>query len=85
MIPQSAFIAVLLNPTNPAIDTQLRELDYAAHALGLRLDVHRASTDSDLDIAFAAIGKAQTGALLITSDPLFNSKREKVAAEAARI
>jgi putative tryptophan/tyrosine transport system substrate-binding protein len=44
MIPQSAVIAVLLNPTNPVIDTQAREVDDAAHALGLRLDVHRAST-----------------------------------------
>jgi ABC-type uncharacterized transport system substrate-binding protein len=56
----------------------------AAHTLGLRLDIYRASTDSDLDATFAAIGKAQARALLIVSDPFFNSKREKLAAEAAR-
>jgi putative ABC transport system substrate-binding protein len=84
MVPQAGVIAVLMNPSNPVIDTQSREIDDAAHALGLRLDVHHASTDRDLDAAFAAIGKAQGGALLIASDPFFNSKREKLAAETTR-
>ena len=84
MVPQAGVIAVLLNPSNPVIDTQSREIDYAAHALGLRLDVEHASTDSDLDTAFAAFAEARAGALLIASDPIFNSKREKLAAEAAR-
>jgi putative ABC transport system substrate-binding protein len=84
MVPQADVVAVLLNPSNRVIDTQSTELDYAAHALGLRFVVHRASTDSDLDTAFTAIGKTQAVALLIASDPFFDSKREKVAAEAAR-
>jgi ABC-type uncharacterized transport system substrate-binding protein len=84
MVPQAGVVAVLLNPRNPVIGTQSREVDNAAHALGLRLDVHHASTDSDLDAAFAAIGKAHAGALLIASDPFFDSKREKIADEAAR-
>jgi putative ABC transport system substrate-binding protein len=83
-IPRAGVIAVLMNPSNPVIDTQSREIDDAAHALGLQLDVHHASTDRDLDTAFAAIGNAQAGALLIASDPFFNSKRDKLAAEAAR-
>jgi putative tryptophan/tyrosine transport system substrate-binding protein len=84
MVPQADAVAVLLDPTNPVIDTQSRELDYAAQALGLRLDVNRASTDGDLDTAFAAIGKARAGALLIGSGPFFDLKREKVVAEATR-
>jgi putative tryptophan/tyrosine transport system substrate-binding protein len=84
MVPQAGVVAVLLNPSNPVIDTQSREVDDAAHALGLRLDVHRASTDRDLDTAFAAIGKAQAGALLIASDPFFDINREKLVDEAAR-
>jgi putative ABC transport system substrate-binding protein len=83
-IPQAGVVAVLLNPSNPVFETQSREIDYAAHALGLRLDVQHASTDRDLDTAFPAIGKAQAGALLVTGDPFFDSKREKLAAEAAR-
>jgi putative ABC transport system substrate-binding protein len=73
-IPQTSAIAVLLNPTNPVIDIQSREVDDAAHALGLRLDVYRASTDSDLDTAFAAIGKTPAGALLVTADKIFQLK-----------
>jgi putative ABC transport system substrate-binding protein len=57
-IPQAGVVAVLLNPSNPIIDSQSRELYDAADALGLRLDVQHASTDSDLDTAFAAIGKS---------------------------
>jgi putative tryptophan/tyrosine transport system substrate-binding protein len=49
MVPQARSVTVLLNPSNPVIDTQLREVDLAAHTLGLQLDVHRAGTDSDLD------------------------------------
>jgi putative tryptophan/tyrosine transport system substrate-binding protein len=84
MVPQAGVVAVLLNSSNPVIDTQSREVGDAAHALGVRIDVHRASTDRDIDTAFATIGKAQAGALLIASDPFFNSMREKLAAEAAR-
>jgi putative ABC transport system substrate-binding protein len=84
MVPQAGVIAVLMNPSNPVIDTQSREIDDAAHTLGLRLDVHHASTDRDLDTAFAAIGNAQARALLIASDPFFNSKRDLLTAEAAR-
>jgi ABC-type uncharacterized transport system substrate-binding protein len=83
MVPQAGVVAVLLNPSNPVIDTQSREIEDAAHALGLRLDVHRASTDHDIEAAFTTISKAQAGALLIASDPFFNSMREKLAAEAA--
>jgi putative tryptophan/tyrosine transport system substrate-binding protein len=84
MVPQADVVAVLLNSSNPVIDTQSREIDYGAHTLGLRLDVQRAGTDSDLDTAFVAFGKARAGALLVTGDPFFNSRREKVIAEAAR-
>ena len=83
LVPQAGVIAVLLDPNNPVIDTQTRELDYAAQALGVRLDIHRARTDSDLDTAFLDIGNAPAGALLITSGPFLDSKREKIAAEAA--
>jgi putative tryptophan/tyrosine transport system substrate-binding protein len=84
MVPHAGIVAVLLNPNNPVFDTQSREIDYAAHTLGVQLDVQRAGTDSELDAAFAALGKVQAGALLVTADPFFNSKHEKVIGEAAR-
>jgi putative tryptophan/tyrosine transport system substrate-binding protein len=84
MAPQVSTIAVLLNPRGPIPVSQSEEVENAAHSLGLRLVIYRASTDNDLAAAFAAIGKAQTGALLIVSDSFFNSKREKLAAEAIR-
>ena len=55
VIPTAALVAVLLNPTSPTADPQLRNLQAAAPALGLQLHVLRASTERDFDAAFATL------------------------------
>jgi putative ABC transport system substrate-binding protein len=84
VVPAAATVAVLLNPTNVVAETQLKDLREAARPLGLQLDVLNASTEGDLETAFKIIVQKRAGALTVTSDPFFNSRRQKIVALATR-
>jgi putative ABC transport system substrate-binding protein len=84
LVPQAKAIGVLLNPKFQAADKQLRDLQEAAPAIGLQIDVLRASTDRELDEAFATITKQHIAALAVAADPFFDTRRDKLVALAAR-
>ncbi len=84
LVPAAALIAVLLNPTNANFQTQLRGVQDAARALGQQVSILSASTERDIDVAFATVTESRAGALLVGSDPFFNSERDQVIALAAR-
>ena len=56
----------------------------AASVMGLKIQLLKASTDREIDAAFASVVQARTGALLVGGDPLFNNRIEQVIALAAR-
>ena len=62
----------------------MRDLQAAARSLGLQLHVLRASNERDVDGAFTTLAQLRAGALVISSDPFFNSRTEQLAALAAR-
>jgi putative ABC transport system substrate-binding protein len=84
LAPKAAVIAVLGEPGVPGYQTQTEELQAAAHALGLQVFVLNASTNAEIDDAFAALGQRRAGALILTDTALFNGRREQVVALAAR-
>jgi putative tryptophan/tyrosine transport system substrate-binding protein len=85
LVPTASIIALLVNPTNPSnAETLSRNLQAAAHTLGLQLHLLHASTERELDAAFASLSRLRAGALVIGSDPFFNSRTEQLAALAAR-
>ncbi len=84
MVPTVGVVAILVNPNFPDTAIQEREAQSAARLLGLQLHVLRAATEGDLDAAFAAISQLRAGALLVGNDTYFNSRREWIAALAAR-
>jgi putative ABC transport system substrate-binding protein len=84
MVPTTTNIAVLLDPTVPVAGTQLRDLQGAARTLGLQLNVLYASTDRDLDTAFATLIELRAGALMIGAAAFFTIRLEKLAALALR-
>jgi len=84
LIPRAEVISVLLNPNLPSTQDQLTQLQAAAHALGLRLNVLHASNPSGIDEAFAAAAHEQIPALIVAADPFFNTRREQILALAAR-
>jgi putative ABC transport system substrate-binding protein len=84
LVPTAALIAVLLNPTNANFQTQLRGVQDAARTLGQQVSILSASTERDIDVAFATATESRAGALLVSSDPFFNDAHDQVIALAAR-
>jgi putative tryptophan/tyrosine transport system substrate-binding protein len=85
LMPTTTNIAVLIDPTTPSIAEQfLRGLQAAAPTLGLQLHVLHASTERDLDTAFATLAQLRTGALVIGPNLFFNAHIEQLAALALR-
>ncbi len=84
LVPQANVIALLVNPNNPAIEPIVRDVQEAARASGVQLHILKASTESDIDDAFAALVQRQAGALLVATDPFFMQRREQIVALAAR-
>ena len=68
VVPTAAVIAILLNPTSPTADSQLRSLQAAADALRVRLHILHATTDRDFDAVFESLLQLRPGGLVVTSD-----------------
>jgi putative tryptophan/tyrosine transport system substrate-binding protein len=84
LAPGIAAIAVLTNPNFPGTERQLRDVEAAARVLGLQLLVLRASSEREIDAAFATIAQQSGAALLVGVDPFFLSLRDQIVALAAR-
>jgi putative ABC transport system substrate-binding protein len=85
LLPAATIIAVLVNPSAPAITEQFtRDLQAAAPALGLQLRFLHASTDRDLDSAFEALSQLRADALVIGPYQFFNSRMERIGALSLR-
>jgi hypothetical protein len=66
-------MAFLVHPDNPGTESQINEHQAAAHKLGLRLHVLRASSEGDLDAAFANLHQLAVEGLVIGPDSFFNT------------
>src|SRR5205085_6305898 len=84
LVPQARVIALLVNPNNPNVERIMQDMQEAARAKGLQLPILKAGTEKEIDAAFAALVRLQAGALLVGSDPFFNSRREQLVALASR-
>jgi putative ABC transport system substrate-binding protein len=84
LVPAASAIGLLINPKYPAAKSQSGEVQEAAKSLGVKSIVLSASTEGEIDMAFASLVQQGTSALLVGTDPFFNSRREQFAAMAAR-
>jgi putative ABC transport system substrate-binding protein len=85
LVPTARVIALLVNPTVPALaEPTTKELKAAARTLGLELHVLNASTERDFDTAFAKLVQLGAGGLVIGPDAFFVSQTEKLAELAVR-
>jgi len=78
LVPAAQLIAVLLNPTNANFQSQLRGVQDAARNLGQQVSILSASSERDIDAAFATVIESRAGALLVGSDPFFDNERDQV-------
>jgi putative tryptophan/tyrosine transport system substrate-binding protein len=84
LVPSATMIAVLSNPASPEADAQVRPIQEAARSIGQMIHVVTARTEDDFDAAFATARQKRAGALFVTGDPLFTSRRTELVALAAR-
>jgi putative ABC transport system substrate-binding protein len=84
LLPMATIIAVLVNPTNPDTESRLRDLQAAARTLGLQLRVLSASTEHEVEVAFASLAQLRAAGLVISNDTFFFSRSEQLAALALR-
>jgi putative tryptophan/tyrosine transport system substrate-binding protein len=84
LLPAATLIGYLVNPSTPAAHLYAEEASNAAKALGIAVHILNASTESDLDEAFASWAKADAGGLVVPAEPFFDSQRDRIVALAAR-
>ena len=84
LLPTAAAIVLLVNPTNPNVESETRVVQDAARLLGLHLHVLHASTESQIDAAFGALVELRASALIVGVEPFLNDSRAQIVALAAR-
>jgi ABC-type uncharacterized transport system substrate-binding protein len=75
LVPQAYVIGLLVNPNLPIAEGDIRSAQEAARATGVQLQILKASTESEIDAAFANLVQFHSGALVIATDAFFNSRR----------
>jgi putative tryptophan/tyrosine transport system substrate-binding protein len=84
LVPNAAVIGMLVNPNFPDAESQSKDVKEAARTFGQSVHVVNANSEGDFDSAFTTFVQLQARALLVTVDPLFNSRRDQLVALAAR-
>jgi putative ABC transport system substrate-binding protein len=84
LLPEARQFVALVNPNLALTDTLIQRLQTAAVALGLQLEIVRATTDREIETAFARLSQSAGIALLLGPDPSFTSRRVQLVALAAR-
>jgi putative ABC transport system substrate-binding protein len=85
LVPTASVMALLVNPADPTIaETTTKEMQAAAHTLGLQLHVLNASTERDFDAVFAKLIQLRAGGLVIGGGPFLIARQEQLAALTVR-
>jgi putative ABC transport system substrate-binding protein len=80
LVPTAGVFGALVNEENPNTERRRSDLEQAAGSIGQKITVLNASREDDFQIAFAAAVQQRVIALLISDDPFFDSRRERLAA-----
>ena len=84
LAPNGSALATLINSKFPLTVAEARDMQAAAHSLGLQLTVLDASTEGEIDAIFADLGRHKVDALLINTDPFLYGQRDQIVQLAAR-
>jgi len=83
LAPGVALIGALINPKFPPAARQGQQIEQAARAIGQHIVIAKASTDDELEAAFSSLVRERIGGLLVTADPYFDTRRQRIVAFAA--
>ena len=84
LVPKATVIGILVNPTNANAELITKDLQAATDALGLQTYVQSPSSEREFDTAFTTFVQQGVGAIVVGSDPFFNSRSNQLAALAVR-
>jgi putative ABC transport system substrate-binding protein len=84
LVPRARVIALLMNPKNATAERVIRDMQEAARTKGLQLYVLKASSESEIDSAFASLVQLHVDALVVGGDPFLSGRREQLVALASR-
>jgi putative ABC transport system substrate-binding protein len=84
LVPRAGVIALLMNPNNATAERVIRDVQEAARTIGLQLHVLKASSESEIDSAFASLVQLHVDALVVGADPFLSSRREQLVTLASR-
>src|SRR5262245_6046456 len=84
VVPNARMIAFLVNPSSQIAEIQTTEMREIARSLGQAIMIVNASTENEIDLAFATLVQRGAGALLMSADTYFQVQREQLVALAAR-
>jgi putative tryptophan/tyrosine transport system substrate-binding protein len=85
LVPGTARVAVLINPNSPLAESLIADLQGAASAIGRQIEVLTAANNREIDTAVASVAQIKAGALLVTTDTLFLSRRVQLITLTARL
>jgi putative ABC transport system substrate-binding protein len=84
LLPSATVVGFLVNPTNPASQSQTRDAQVAAGALGLKLLVFNAKNEGEIDAAFTSLVEQRVNAVVVGADGYFSNRRDQLVRLAAR-
>ena len=83
LLPKANTVGLLVNPKDPNAESDTREAQAAADALGQKLVVAEASTDAEIDSAFGRFVEQHVAGLVVDTEPFFTDRRQKIVSLAA--
>jgi putative ABC transport system substrate-binding protein len=84
LVPKGIIFGLLINPSYPGAASEAVSVQAAARASGRQIAILKASSEHEIDAAFAALADQKVGALMVDADALFVSRRDQLVAQAAR-
>ena len=84
LVPKATVVGMMVNPKNPNTEFDLRDVQLAARPLGMEISTVAASTEREFDAAFAKLVERRVGALVVSPDPFFGTRRDQLVALAAQ-
>ena len=85
LVPNLKEIALLVNPVSPQFDNQVKEMHGPTEALGLKLNVVKATNEHELELGFSALPRGGVSAVMVANDPVFIGGREQIVGIALRL
>jgi putative ABC transport system substrate-binding protein len=85
LVPQARVIALLVNPNNPTTERVVGDVQEAALAKGMQLEVLKAGSESEIDAALVSLVQLHAAGLVVAGDAFFTSRRDQLAALALRL